>query len=213
MSEIVGEEIQEQSPTEDYTYLTLDADRKEFRLLDLHPLWPDTPRNYMLKCTMRHAYFDDTSSPKYETVSYVWGDPTPCKELLVNGKRLRVPKNTEHILRQLAFHDRTRVLWIDAACINQADLEERSQQVRLMGHVYKSGSCNLINLGEADDLMRRAIRNLDSIVNEIRDSTDNYVHLYEIMIVDSKWVLAESAPKVALDTDALVHFYSRPWFR
>ena len=45
---------------------------------------------------------------------------------------------------------KSRVVWIDAICINQTDIEERSQQVEMMGLIYSKAVRNLIWLGEED---------------------------------------------------------------
>lgn len=42
---------------------------------------------------------------------------------------------------------RPRELWVDAVCINQADLKERSPQVLLMSTIYSSARCVNIWLG------------------------------------------------------------------
>jgi hypothetical protein len=39
------------------------------------------------------------------------------------------------------------LLWIDALCINQDDVNERTQQVRMMGDVYSSAEQVIIWLG------------------------------------------------------------------
>jgi hypothetical protein len=41
-------------------------------------------------------------------------------------------------------------LWIDALCINQDDLQERNEQVPLMGRIYSKAETVLIHLGEPD---------------------------------------------------------------
>lgn len=45
----------------------------------------------------------------------------------------------------------------DVVCINQTDLDERSQQVNLMGDVYRSASHVLAWLGESDEDASMAI--------------------------------------------------------
>ncbi|KAF7870193.1 uncharacterized protein EAF02_009383 [Botrytis sinoallii] len=48
---------------------------------------------------------------------------------------------------RLKITERT-LFWIDAICINQDDLDERSQQVLLMGSIYKNASRVTVWLGE-----------------------------------------------------------------
>ena len=42
-----------------------------------------------------------------------------------------------------------RKLWVDALCINQADLAERLQQVIIMGSIYSQAERVILWLGEA----------------------------------------------------------------
>ena len=45
----------------------------------------------------------------------------------------------------------TRLLWVDALCINQDDIQEKIDQVQAMDLIYQRASRVLIYLGEADD--------------------------------------------------------------
>jgi len=102
----------------------------EIRLLHLEPI-SSLDRN-LLKCTLQHVKLSD--KPRYEALSYMWG-PIKMKSLEINGKRCDVREN----LWQALFHlqkDVTRVIWIDAVCINQGNIDERNYQVSQMGVVY-----------------------------------------------------------------------------
>lgn len=54
--------------------------------------------------------------------------------------------------------DAEHLLWIDAICINQDDLDERSQQVRLMKNIYSTAGRVLVWLGEQQPLTREALQ-------------------------------------------------------
>jgi hypothetical protein len=62
---------------------------------------------------------------------------------------LSVTQNLRTALPYLRLRDRPRMLWIDAICVNQDDLEERSQQVQLMAEVFKLAERVVVWLGEA----------------------------------------------------------------
>ena len=56
-------------------------------------------------------------------------------------------------LRYKPIHGATsndRILWIDAICINQSDIQERNAQVRQMLDIYKSATRMVVWLGEGD---------------------------------------------------------------
>ncbi|KAI9711034.1 MAG: hypothetical protein M1820_002472 [Bogoriella megaspora] len=95
----------------------------------------------------------DEMSDLFEALSYCWGDPTPTHSLLIANWEFKVTENLHSALRRLRFMDRERVLWIDALCINQADANEKSKQVGLMGKIYCLAKRVLLWLGE-DQIVR-----------------------------------------------------------
>ena len=42
------------------------------------------------------------------------------------------------------------MLWVDAICINQNDVEEKTKQVAMMGRIFMQASRTVIYLGKAD---------------------------------------------------------------
>jgi hypothetical protein len=103
----------------------------DIRLLHLEPI-SSLDRNSM-KCTLQHVRLSD--KPRYEALSYMWG-PIEMRPLEINGKRYDVRENLWQALFHLQKADATRVLWIDAVCINQDDIDERNYQVSQMGMIY-----------------------------------------------------------------------------
>ncbi|XPS95616.1 hypothetical protein M3J09_004901 [Ascochyta lentis] len=124
-------------------YAPLDIDKKEARVLYLEPgLFHDDVR-----VRLQVVSLDD--DPTYETLSYAWGTEQSPRSVLVNGTHyLTITQNLDCALRHLRYRSiYPRVLWIDALCINQQDLEERSHQVQLMSTVYTQAADVLKWLG------------------------------------------------------------------
>jgi hypothetical protein len=67
--------------------------------------------------------------------------------MICDGKRIDITQNLSDALTNIVAIGIDGWLWIDALCINQADFEERSSQVLLMGNIYSSASEVLIWLG------------------------------------------------------------------
>jgi hypothetical protein len=71
-----------------------------------------------------------------------------------------------------------RTFWIDALCMNQADVEERSSQVSIMDQVYTNSERCLIWLGDANETTQPILQALTSISNEyypqLREATDGF---------------------------------------
>ncbi|OAG03606.1 HET-domain-containing protein [Paraphaeosphaeria sporulosa] len=86
----------------------------------------------------------------YIAISYTWGSAGATKQVLIhcNGVRVSVSENLFTILRRLRHPLRNANVWVDALCINQADPIERTQQVGLMGDIYRNSRETVIWLGE-----------------------------------------------------------------
>lgn len=88
------------------------------------------------------------SKPVYECLSYTWGDQAADKRITINGQQFKVRKNLFNALRRLR-QEKPRTLWVDAICINQADVEERNAQVSLMAFIYGRATRVLVWLGQS----------------------------------------------------------------
>lgn len=66
-------------------------------------------------------------------LSYTWVDPSITREILLNGYSMQVTANVEaclRVLRDKAYIKKGWKIWVDALCINQADIVERASQVK-----------------------------------------------------------------------------------
>lgn len=166
---------QEKNPADllPYKYEALDALKSEIRILALQPSSVDTGP---IRCSLVRVSLDDdrekafrTKSPaaaalrSYTGLSYTWGEAEFRSSIVVDDHVLFVTKNLEAALRQFRKpapstmnlpirHQPVSYWWIDAVCINQADIDERNSQVALMRRIYKRAAGVRIWLGEeADD--------------------------------------------------------------
>lgn len=114
--------------------------QSSIRLITLHPGDFNDP----IRCTLE--VFELASIPPYEAISYVWGDPTPRNRIRCNGRPYLIGNNVNDVIRNVRLKDEIRVIWIDALCINQANLGERSHQVLLMRDIYSKAKRTLICL-------------------------------------------------------------------
>jgi hypothetical protein len=101
--------------------------------------------------------------PKYEALSYCWGDPADNVRITVDGVDIDVTRNLESALRHLRRSMTPRRLWVDAVCINQLDNAERAVQVSRMSQIYAQASCVLIWLGPASENSELALQTLLSL--------------------------------------------------
>ncbi|KAH8671507.1 heterokaryon incompatibility protein-domain-containing protein [Xylariales sp. PMI_506] len=190
-----------------FRYQPLDPQLKEIRLLELARGRQDEIIRGRLVCTL----LGDPLA--YETISYCWGDASLRGAIELDGFIQDVPASTIAALKCMRKDDGVRLVWIDAICINQADLLERSSQVSFMADIYKSSQLNLIYLGEEDDGARRGIECARNIILEIRDKTNDFSEFHNI-IQENRLGHGRAARPIdcKIDDAALGSVYSRPWF-
>ena len=116
-----------------------------FRLLELQPGSVDDPLVANL------STYETEKAPPYEAVSYVWGTLKSTQSLLCNQHRMVMTVNLEAALRRIRLTDKSRLIWVDAICINQGNDRERSHHVYFMKEVYLNAAQVLICMGEDSD--------------------------------------------------------------
>jgi hypothetical protein len=138
-------------PTELYTYKRLDPNRRTIRLLRV------TRGGATVHQDKFHANFVevclDQPEFNYLALSYTWGTGSDAakKNLLRVGEHqyLYISSQVLAILQAVLKPGRTMHLWIDALCINQADIGEKNQQVPYMRDIYQKSSHVIISLGKS----------------------------------------------------------------
>ncbi|KAI8954499.1 HET-domain-containing protein [Xylaria longipes] len=131
-------------------YQPLNPAVKSIRVLELLPGVFESD----LRGILRTVALDD--KPSYEALSYTWGAQTegrtlkirPDAKWIYKSIELPITDNLFRALRRLRRRFKTRVLWVDAVCINQEDIDERSAQVTLMEDIYSNAASTAIWLGD-----------------------------------------------------------------
>jgi hypothetical protein len=100
---------------------------------------------------------DVADGVQYDCLSYTWGTDSPKHVIIIDDAALPITWNLLQALNSLRQAQKTGLVWIDAICINQQDLDERSQQVQIMPNIY-SGAQHVIAYlgGEADGSQKRS---------------------------------------------------------
>jgi hypothetical protein len=119
-----------------------------FRVLDLLP----GSGNSVIRCNLRHTTL--SSPTPFSALSYVWG-PRPSRadaHVELDGRLVPIRKNLLAFFKVFRHPQWGLTVWADAICINQANTQERNQQVSIMGRLYRRAHEVLAWLGEeADD--------------------------------------------------------------
>ncbi|KAH8722981.1 heterokaryon incompatibility, partial [Phaeosphaeriaceae sp. PMI808] len=86
---------------------------------------------------------------RFDALSYSWGSSTGRDMIMINGANVPVTMNLNAALRRVRNTERTKLLWVDALCINQTDIDEKNVQVMRMKKIYTESSRVLVWLGDA----------------------------------------------------------------
>lgn len=133
------------------------------RLVVLEPASDD---HATIHCSLKVVSLDD--EPLYEAMSYVWGDESCTSLIMLNRNEFQVTLGLQSALRHLRHSRReTLVLWIDAICINQRNIEERDSQALLMSSIYQRARGVLVWLGEETATSSMAIDFLRRLNHEV----------------------------------------------
>ena len=140
-----------------YKYDVLPND--SIRVLSLLP----GDRSAPLQCELHRADVpgvispEGASGPSFEALSYTWGDGTLCQKLFCNTSVIKITQSLFDALIYLRYSTATRMLWIDAVCIDQNSNDEKIVQLPYMKDIYQHANQVVIWLGLADDSTGQAL--------------------------------------------------------
>lgn len=141
-------------------------------------LIPNRVSNESIECLLLETPLALATSAEggYCALSYCWGDEPQDHRISINGKPFAVTRNLYNALQaERSFREEPhiwasvqsvpRTLWVDAICINQDDIEEKSVQVQRMNQIYRGATRILVWLGTEHDnsqLVMRVLRWLEA---------------------------------------------------
>jgi hypothetical protein len=210
-------------PGRKYRYNPLNRERKEIRLLHLDRKSLDA-KDELIRCTVEHVFLDDHEPPQFFAVSYCWGSNPGEAKIVLDGKKVTVPGSAEAALRGTYRSEEQHCLpiWIDAICINQIDVEEKSQQVAMMGELYSKAAKTLIWLGnDVEGIAESALKSIHNFLEWAPQQEKVQRTIppeQKLPAADPTQAKGPSAAKEKLvspffEWDAVACFASAPWFR
>lgn len=136
----------------------------------------------------------------------------PIAELITNftvDKRVALPTTDE---RRAATKENPQYLWVDAICINQEDINEKTQQVNMINQIYKAAETTVIWLGREDHHTKTSIQfilKLYPILGRLREAG---ISTYQAMSPET--YRTRGLPHISQqEWDALASIYLRQWFQ
>ncbi|KIX95736.1 uncharacterized protein Z520_08444 [Fonsecaea multimorphosa CBS 102226] len=116
---------------------------------------------------------------EYHALSYAWGSPVRDQEAFCNGQSLMITSNLQLALSRLRKFQKDTYLWVDGVCINQADPDDKSIQVRRMSSIYRDAAAVIVWLGEENDTTGLGIQLLSNLCQAFPSSNgDDIRSLY-----------------------------------
>jgi hypothetical protein len=155
---------------------------REFRVLLLHPGEKSDP----ILCQVVRQDLDHIVQD-YVALSYTWGDATKTAAIhcLMNDREpaherhpprpedvslgnLKATANLVAALRHFRHREFNCAIWIDAICIDQENVDERNQQVRVMAEIYIRAQKTAIWLGESSAVSGAGLAFVDKLFHAPR---------------------------------------------
>jgi hypothetical protein len=202
-----------------FRYIYSPLAERSFRLLVLFPGTGDEE----IKFQLLHTHINNP--PTFEAISYAWGDGKKTakvysfQNMANEGRVLWVSQNLHDALKQFRYSSTSRILWADAMCINQLDIEERSSQVAIMRLIYKRCFRVLVWLGNDErGYSATANRTIETVALRLcrNASVDEFSlgkvkDFNRVVQAGIRPLSAESCDSHTLQ--AITWFFARPWFR
>ena len=144
----------------DFTYFPFRDGKSDIRLLYLL----SGSKDDMIRIIVVHTSLCKAGT--FDALSYTWGDSEKSVPILVNGYTYKVRPNLASALshlRQVKGSKREIPLWIDALSIDQSNIPERNQQVRLMTKIFEQAAKVYVWLGVPTEKTELAMAKLQAI--------------------------------------------------
>lgn len=209
------------------TSIASDVPGGSIRLLSFNSTSTVSTINDNLEVTLRARKLSEDL--KFDALSYEWGQKGETETILLEGKKLSIPRSLYLFLKALrASPDaKTTLFFADAICIDQRNLQERASQVQLMGQVYTSARrvhiwlgperagigllfkfCNVLKGSETDVKVRGRFQQIFGEHNEAA-----FQEAVQAFTTCSYWQRLWVIQEILLAKDLLVHCgkYSVNW--
>ncbi|KAK7445548.1 hypothetical protein CaCOL14_002128 [Colletotrichum acutatum] len=207
-------ETQDENITDTAVYRPLES-QTDIRLLTLEPGEFADP----IRCTL--ALSSTASMIEYDAISYTWASENGAmawtQPITLDGRAFLVTANCETALRRVRSRGAQRVVWIDAVCMNQQDVEERGHQVRLMPQIYSRAQRVLVYVGEpvpAEEALFRFLDDRDTTTPNLPRRLSLQQALETLLTrryFSRAWILQEVA--LARRATLICGRYAMPWSR
>ena len=171
----------------------------DIRVLGLMPGASKSPIKCILATQSLVVATQHDRNTKYIALSYAWSqeEPTHSIKMYTAGHRagvLCITPDLHTAMRQLRDSESVIFLWIDAICIDQANIQEKNHQVPLMADIYRRAEHVYVWLGQSSN-------------NDGSKEALDFIHRPREFIAMSASAMRDH------NWRAFYSFILRPWFR
>ena len=198
-------------PPEEPKFIDKEAANMRQQLRDLvtqRDTWPPHIQHWIDELKLRD---DDDTEPAEE-------DFDERHTIMLNAHPVEIGQNLFDLLQELAGDENSGAnYWIDALCINQADDDEKADQVNRMDNIYEAAESVLVWLGRSCKTMPRVleiIKQLAAVHYHEKEGGRDWKELADIPDLQNQ----EQNRRLGLegitneDWSELFQFYRRRWF-
>ncbi|KAJ0116387.1 hypothetical protein J7T55_007367 [Diaporthe amygdali] len=160
----------------------------------------------------------DYESNAYDALSYTWGSTDKPHDMHIGNYALPIGTNLRAALLKLRHTNSVRIIWVDAICINQDDVNERNHQVHIMKRIFSRAASVIVWLGPESPSYREAMEliidcnrpiNSKALLSHKEDSLIGLSNIFRRRWWKRIWIVQE-----AVAANELVIFcgrYKIPW--
>ena len=193
----INSDILNSAPSPFYQYLSANEIRLlSCKITDGTPLW-------LLKT------FERRIAPKYNALSYCWGNSVKQSPIVCNGHSIKVTSSVAGALKMISqSHTQAdKQVWVDALCLNQEDEHEKAVHIAQMSQIYAEACQVIVWLGEADSESDKAINSIRQILTILKSKVHHQRTLEDREVIDLG--LPRKGHSTWHSIGRLLH---RPWF-
>lgn len=202
--------------------LSLQQQRLNGKLAQYFP--PGTPvkfcpeNEYLSSFIWTPIDLDAMATPEshYFALSYPWGDLTDLRAITVNGTPVAVSKNLEAALRavrEMPDIEYGAKLWVDALCINQLDIYEKSREVMRMSEIFRDARQVISWVGHDEDGSDEAIDFILAGYRQVRGMPGRNSNGEDSIEPFLRWWLSNPHVLTMEPGLPIAKFFSRPYWR
>jgi hypothetical protein len=157
--------------------------------------------------------FKDLLDHPYYGSAYIrFGGVLPAGSILCDGVSVPVGGELLRALKRLRSEDDSLRMWVDALCIDQSNVGERNDHVKMMGQIYFNAARVRIWLGEEIGVEVEAFRTLKDINSGLREVLiDQRMQEKKGTMQEVQWRFFNMANTESLDWEKLAEVLDRAW--